>query len=923
MLNSQIGKGSGDRMANVADRLQDPSPMPPYQGTPASEAGLTRRLHLKVGLLGGLGFVADPRPAIAVLADAQPDRGISVAVANHWSYIGIGWQLGLESCVLSVVDSLEMADRPPGVKTCINLDARAYELMSKRYPAVIDRLKKYLAEGKVELVGGTYSQPMGTGISGESNIRQIVYGREAIRRSLGYEMVTFLEEEEFSHPQVPQILAGAGYQYASLAQVDTWGRAGVPVLELNVFEWRGIDGTSIPTTPKNRLPYRPPDLHRLASTSSEDIEKLRKLGKPLLLAWEEFGWEPHESPRYLVAPQDYLAIPKQFPVEFVTLREYMEKYGRRPEKTIYLNMDAWRKVLFWGIGGDQLRLLDRKIEALLLAAETFDAVSARLGSRTSMSTLEEAWKSLMTAQSHDVCLCEYSRYQGDTMPPVERAEDFHNFAWGAIGYNHLDEAKKLGQSVLTTSLNSIAARVDTRHDSRGKLVTMVFNSCGWARTGVARTGRVHFGEHRGKDLVARDSRGREVLSQLIDAERDSRGDLVSADVAFRAENVPSVGYDTYYIDLLPAATKTPSTDLRVNVERLELENTHLKIRLDAGHGALISLIDKSSGRELLDASKGPFPAFKGRPNPAYPVSIWRKYRKDGPKVPESFDSSLARASIEWMETGPLRATVRATHSWPMLKFESMVTLHAHSPQVEVVSRLLPSVPPAVDLPSDGGRLPLEIREGYWLTFAPGFPVSKLRRDFPFGCEPTSHRSFEALSLLDMEGPEQGLLLLHGGTQYFKRDDNGVIWNLLLREWESYWSGEFGWPRYAEYRHALLPHPPGCTPADLMRASVEFSQELRTVVLDPRNGTLPQRKSFLIVKPEAVQLSAFRMVSPRNTELRFVHMGGAAATAEVALSFPIGALAETDLLGRQIAAVSPAAGRFRFQVPPWKIRTFRF
>ena len=66
----------------------------------------------------------------------------------------------------------------------------------------------------------------------------------------GYGLATFLEEEEFSHPQVPQILAGAGYQYATLAQVDTWGRAGVPELDLNVFHWQGIDWTSIPARPR-------------------------------------------------------------------------------------------------------------------------------------------------------------------------------------------------------------------------------------------------------------------------------------------------------------------------------------------------------------------------------------------------------------------------------------------------------------------------------------------------------------------------------------------------------------------------------------------------------------------------------------------------------------------------------------------------
>jgi len=64
-----------------------------------------------------------------------------------------------------------MADRAPHVKTCLELDARAYEFMAEKFPEVTERLKKYLAEDKVELIGGTYGQPLETMFSGETNIR--------------------------------------------------------------------------------------------------------------------------------------------------------------------------------------------------------------------------------------------------------------------------------------------------------------------------------------------------------------------------------------------------------------------------------------------------------------------------------------------------------------------------------------------------------------------------------------------------------------------------------------------------------------------------------------------------------------------------------------------------------------------------------
>ena len=101
---------------------------------------MTRRTLL------GSSLLASAATALAA-PPTQNGEGVCIALCNHWSYIGIGWQLGLESNVLSVVDAMEMADRPPGVKTCINLDARAYEFMAERFPEVTARLKTYLAQG--------------------------------------------------------------------------------------------------------------------------------------------------------------------------------------------------------------------------------------------------------------------------------------------------------------------------------------------------------------------------------------------------------------------------------------------------------------------------------------------------------------------------------------------------------------------------------------------------------------------------------------------------------------------------------------------------------------------------------------------------------------------------------------------------------
>jgi hypothetical protein len=855
---------------------------------------------------------------------ANPSHGICLALCNHWSYTGIGWQLGIESNVLSVTDAMEVADRSPFIKTCINLDARAYEVMADRFPEVVEKLRRYLAAGKLELIGGTYGQPLGTMFGGEANIRQIVVGLQTIRRVMGYEVSTFLEEEEFTHPQLPQLLHGAGYRYASLAQVDTWGAAGVPRLEVNVFQWKGKDGTTIPSMPKNSA-YRIP----LSSDAKTLLEApaFRKLaaasGKPLVITWEEFGWESPEHPAYLDSPAEYRALADRLPVEFVTLKEYMEKYGAQASETVSFEMDDWRKLLTWGLGGDQLRIYDRKVEAVLLAAERFDAIAASLDGKSQCAVLEDAWKHLLISQSHDVSLCEYSRWQGDRMAPVDRAEDYHNFSWGTIGYTHLAKAEEQATPVLDAALTHIASHVNARAEGNGWKVLTVFNPCGWDRSGIAKTGRLYPLPDNTKGIVVKDRSGRAVPSQWIRSETDQPGNVVVAELEFLAKAVPGVGYDTYYVDVVRDEPQPVATDLRIDTSSLTMENEHLKVRIDPLTGAVASVVDKRSGQEMLKTPGGGFPVFNGTPNPAYKPRAVVGNTMFGHKarpIPERYDSSRSQARIDWTEKGPVRATVRAQHSWPLLTFETRVSLSAGMPCVEVTSRVLCEIPPLPDEFTKEGVFPVDIKQGYWLSFIPGFEPVEVIRDYPFAVEKTVKPGFHALTFVDLVGPESGLLVLHPGTQYFRRD-NAAISNLIMREWESCFTGEYGWPRYSEYRHVLMPHGANLDNAARLRASAEFSQGLLTVVGAPRDGALGPRKAFVSVTPAGVQLTSLRLTADKQAEVRVVEVNGKTADAQIELDIPMTKVSETNLMGAPLKDVPSTGSRFQTAMSPWRLRTF--
>ena len=127
-----------------------------------------------------------------------------------------------------------------------------------------------------------------------------------------------------------------------------------------------------------------------------------------------------------------------------------------------------------------------------------------------------------------------------------------------------------------------------------------------------------------------------------------------------------------------------------------MENEFVKAKLSSKFGAIISLVDKRTGREMLDAGKGAFPIFKGTPNQDYGLyreEVASKYGRHVRTIPPSFDSSQTEAFydgalsstatsgdaapqkdpdswIRWIEKGPVRATVKTRISWRFIKFES-------------------------------------------------------------------------------------------------------------------------------------------------------------------------------------------------------------------------------------------------------------
>ena len=114
-----------------------------------------------------------------------------------------------------------------------------------RYPSIFEKLKKYEESGRFEVQGISWVEPDCMLPSGESFIRQFIYGRKLIKELFGsVKNSVFWVPDSFGYnAQLPQILNGCGIKYFITSKIG-WNDTNS--LPYDLFTWEGLDGSQIP-----------------------------------------------------------------------------------------------------------------------------------------------------------------------------------------------------------------------------------------------------------------------------------------------------------------------------------------------------------------------------------------------------------------------------------------------------------------------------------------------------------------------------------------------------------------------------------------------------------------------------------------------------------------------------------------------------
>ena len=834
------------------------------------------------------------------------------------SHLDAGWLWTFSESIEIFHDTCEtilrLMKKYPDFYFCQS-SAQYYKWLEEHYPETFAEVRKRIQEGRWEVVGGMWVESDGNLPSGESLVRQFLYGKQYFKRKFGVDVRIAWMPDSFGFAwSLPQIMSKSGIDFF-LTQKMNWNDT--TQFPHYTFRWTAPDGSSLmaqQSVGSYHDRVEEPEIVRQMTR----LESLDHLSNLLVL----FGIGDHAggvTEDMIMRALEFVQGKKKIKGAFSSAQGYFDAVLR---KTAIANLPEINDELYLqfhrGTYTTQgtVKKNNRRAESLLESAEKFSSLATSYGYPYPSQRLKEAWENLMLNQFHDVL-------PGTSLPLIyEDSAACFKSIFNTTG------------AILDESLSTIAANIET--GAEGKSI-IVFNPLSWARSGLIELPLQGLGE----TFQVYDEHGEIVPSDIV--EKDQKR-------IFMARNVPSIGYREYKVKRAGQASKGPSTALscKESEDEIRLENEFLAIGISKKTGLLTSIFDKKNNIETLRGEGNLIRIFddtpvEGRrclnsPTDASIFDSWELYiheQSGGPKYVELREP----LEVQLVEAGSVRSTVRVRYTYtqegrpdssfdqeislydtvPLLKFNLHVSWHASHRLAKVVFPL--------NVHNDATSY--EIPYGYITrrdpTSSKATPDEKAKYEAP-GQKWIDHT--------DTNGA-YGVSLLND-CKYGFNVANDAIGMTLLRS--ARYATElrmtfFGLP-YDEktattiadqgehdMSYALYPHRSDFKTALTAKKAYEFNYPLLPVEEANHSGTLPPTHSFISIEPDNLILTVIKKSEDSDDLiLRCYETSGEETNAAIRVAQHFEEARETNLLEHEISKLKTYEDRIELPIGKNEIKS---
>ena len=570
------------------------------------------------------------------------------------THIDVAWKWPLrqtrEKALRSVNTALRLMDRYPEYRFMLS-QPQLYEFVEEEAPKTYARIKEKIAEGRWEAEGGMWVEPDAVLTSGESLVRQILYGRRYFEEHLGAPAneVLWLPDSFGINAQIAQIMKKSGLKYLMTTKISWNERDTFPH---DTFRLRGIDGSEVLTHFITTTDYEKAHERNVTYNGRQDISQIngtweryidKELNSDLLTCYGfgDGGGGPTE--RML---EDSRRMEKSIGRTPAVKQASVKEFFHRLEKNLQgKEVPVWYGELYLEYHRGTLtseaqnKKNNRRAEFANQEVEFLSVLKNLVTGDSSYpkELLDKNWKITLLNQFHDIL-------------PGSAIEDVYRTSG--------QQYKELFESAAAEAARSKKAIAESlRMQDGGAGALAVFTRLNFTRPFLAALDA--------KDLPE---------GAAVNAQETEDGALVLIDGA-AASGVSCV---------LPAAL--PEKKVLSRVEKRpdggwDLESARFVMTLDE-NGEISRLFDRHAGRELVEGGKtlNHLAAFQDVPK-----------RFDCWNVDEGYERKswplTAPSQYELMENGPLRARFRVKRRYVHSEITQDICFYSHTDRIDFVTHI--------------------------------------------------------------------------------------------------------------------------------------------------------------------------------------------------------------------------------------------
>ena len=739
--------------------------------------------------------------------------------------------------------------------------ALTYEWIEKQFPELFEKIKIEFQKGRWEIVGGMWVEPDCNLISGESWVRQILYGKKYFYEKFGIDVKTGWNIDSFGYNwNMPQIYRKSGINQF-ITQKILWNDT--TVFPHFIFWWQGVDGTKL-------LSYFPPIGYTSRVQISNVVKNITKYEastgykKSLILyGIGNHGGGPNREILDRVRSYKKLYIAP----EFIHSKSF--DFLGNITKDLKDNIPVWNDELYLeyhrGTYTTQAKTKknNRKSEVSIGVAEKLASIAKIIGNPYPQQELENSWKLILTNQFHDIL-------PGSSITPV--------FCDAMELYK---KAQKKIETVKNNSIKHIVSHINTSRFGKA-IPIVVVNPLSWKRSDLV---RVKLPGKTGNDFNVLDNEGREIP---VEINITNDGNFV--ETSFIAKEIPPLGYKVY--SLIEQKSKMENSGL--NVEGYTIENKYHKLSINPETGNIKSIYDKKLKKEFVETGKeaNVLQIYEDRPerwdawNIGYTGRKWELNKAD---------------SVRYINISPVRVVLRIKKSF--LGFSKS----RYSPTEDFPSSFFTQ---DIIVYNNLDRIDIKTQADWWenhMFLKAAFPVN-IKNDYayyeiPFAAIKRTTKSntlwekarFEvpALKWADLSDKKCGISILNDCKYGYDIHSNTIKLSLLK---SPTWPDPMADKGKHTFIYSVYTHEGMWNDSETVKRGSELNSPLIAVVTDKHKGSLPEELSFFKIKSSGVILDSLKKEeSGEGIILRLYESKGEKENVTLSFFRPVKKIYETDLM----------------------------